>query len=115
MLYNEFIEKMLDIMSAPIPRLRNSQERLAIQIKLQNTYVFNLLNYFMMLKPEYKYNWDMMQSRTYNALQGDYLRFNNISKFSEFQDFHNYLITNNIFNVEEAEWLDDAIHEILVD
>lgn len=100
-------------MSAPIPRLRNSQERLTIQIELQNNYIFSLINYFMMLKPEYKYNWDMMQQR-YSS-HGDYAKFHNISKFSEFQEFHNYMITNNIFNFVEAEWLEDAIHEILVD
>ncbi len=100
-------------MSAPIARLRNSQERLTIQIELQNTYIFTLINYFMMLKPVYKYNWDMMQQR-YSSY-GDYAKFHNISKFSEFQEFHNYMITNNIFDFVEAEWLEDAIHEILVD
>jgi hypothetical protein len=112
---------MLDNMSAPIPRLRNSQERLAIQLELQNTYIFNLINYFIMIKLEYKYNWDNMQKKNtfqgafQGAFQGDYLSFHNISKFSQFMEFHNYMITNNIFDFEEAEWLEDAIQEILVE
>jgi hypothetical protein len=113
MLFNEFIDKMLDNMSAPIPRLRNPLERLTIQFELQNDYVFNFINYFMMLLPEYRYNWHIMQKN--DSLNGDYLSFHNISNFSEFIEFHNYMVTHNIFNFDEAEWLEDAIHEILVE
>jgi hypothetical protein len=43
------------------------------------------------------------------------MNFNNISHFYEFQEFYDYMITNNIFNYDEAEWLEDAVHEILVE
>ena len=113
MLCNDFIDKMLSLMSNPIPRLRNSLECLHIQIELQNNYVYNLINYFIMLMPEYKYNWESMQIMENRGQI--YKNFNSIEKCYKFQDFHSYLLNHNIFNQEEAVWLEDAIHEILVE
>jgi hypothetical protein len=118
MLYNEFIEKMLVLMSYPIPRLRNAQERLAIQIELQNSYLFEIVEYFMMIKNEYKYNWDIFQNNgnNINKENGEkYMDFKNISHHYEFQEFYDYMITNKVFSYDDAEWLEDAIHEILIE
>ena len=116
MLFNTFIDKMLDLMSNPIMRLRDSQERLTIQFQLQNTYLAEIVNYFMEIRKEYKYNWDCIQANHNTMEKGEnYMNFNNISHFYEFQEFYDYMITNKIFNYDEAEWLEDAVHEILVE
>jgi len=113
MLCNEFITKMLELMSNPIPRLRNPQESLCIQIELQNYYVSNLIKYFIMLMPEYKYNWDILQIM---ENRGEiYNNFTSIENIYEFQEFRSYLLAQNIFNHDEVNWLEDAIHEILVE
>jgi hypothetical protein len=113
MLFNEFIDKMLSLMSMPIPRLRNTQECLAIQLELQNNYVSNLVKYFIMLMPEYKYNWENLQHKGHST--STYVNFKSIDKYMEYNAFHTYLLANNIFNLDEVEWLEDAIHEILVE
>ena len=113
MLFNEFIDKMLLLMSNLIPRLRNPQECLAIQLELQNNYVSNLVKYFIMLMPEYKYNWKNLQHKGHSTSM--YVNFKSIDKYMEFYELHTYLLANNIFNLEEVEWLEDAIHEILVE
>lgn len=113
MLYNEFIDKMLVLMSHPINRLRNPVERMTIQFNLQNTYLYKIFEYFMQIKTEYKYNWYIFQCN--ENRNEKYLKFNNVSHYYEFQEFYDYMITNNVFNFDEAEWLEDAIHEILVE
>lgn len=104
---------MLILMSNPIARLRNTQECLYIQIELQNNYVNNLIKYLIMLMPEYKYNWDILQIM---ENRGEiYNNFTSIENIYEFQEFRSYLLTQNIFSHEEIDWLEDAIHEILVE
>lgn len=116
MLFNKFIEKMLELMSYPIPRLKDSQTRLAIQLEVQTKYLAELVDYFMKIKDEYKYNWNIYQNNHNTIEKGEnYFNFNNISHFYEFQEFYDYMITNKIFNYDEAEWLEDAVHEILVE
>jgi hypothetical protein len=113
MLCNEFITKMLELMSNPIPRLRNPQESLSIQIELQNNYVNNLIKYFIMLMPEYKYNWNILQTM---ENRGEiYNNFTSIENNYEFQEFRLYLLAQNLFNYNEIDWIEDAIHEILVE
>jgi hypothetical protein len=116
MFFNEFIDKMLCLMAYPIPRLRNQQERLSIQLEIQNNYLFNIVKYFIQIKLEYKYDWNLYQNN-YNELlkNNKYTKFKNITHFNEFQEFYNYMITKNIFNYDEAEFIEDAIHEILVE
>ena len=71
MLFNTFIDKMLDLMSNPIMRLRDSQERLTIQFQLQNTYLAEIVNYFMEIKDEYKYNWNIYQNNHNTIEKGE--------------------------------------------
>lgn len=122
MLFNEFIEIMLKSMSYPIIRLQNPQECLAIQLNLHNDYIYNLVNSIINLIPEYKYNWYKMVYVNANNINNISIinrrinlhNFRFIDKYYEFQELYDYIITNNIFTIEEADWLEDAIHEILV-
>jgi hypothetical protein len=66
-----------------------------------------------MLMPEYKYNWDILQIM---ENRGEiYNNFTSIENIYEFQEFRSYLLAQNIFNHDEVDWLEDAIHEILVE
>ena len=105
---NVFIDKLLELMSNPIQRLEDSQERLYIQLSLQNDYIYNLINHFIKILPTYKYSWNLFQSQKI-------VSFTNIDTCYEYLALRDYLLTNNIFNNDEVLWLDDAIHEILVE
>jgi len=114
-LFNEFIDKLLSLLANTIPRLRNAQECLLIQNILQNDCVCNLINNLIIIIPEYKNNWNRLQNKE-NYIDIDFANnFTPINNFYEFQTFYDYVLTHNIFNHEEADWLDDAIHEILVE
>ena len=113
MLCNAFIAIILELMSNPIPRLRDPLERLSIQIELQTDYIYRFVKYFIMIMPEYKYNWDILQIM---ENRGEiYNNFTSIENIYQFQEFRSYLLAQNIFNYEEIVWLEDAIHEILVE
>jgi len=114
MSFNDFISAMLNLLAQPIKRLRNPLESLSIQIDLQNNTIFRIIHYFIKIKPKYKYMWEtqMLEQRdNYNKSNN----FQSIDNYNEFKEFYSYMITNNIFSYEEAEWLEDAIHDILVD
>jgi uncharacterized membrane protein len=115
MLFNEFIDKMLCLMAYPIPRLRNQQEKLSIQFEIQNDYLYKIVMYFIQIQQEYKHNWVLYQNNHNQIQKTEKKKFKNINNFNEFQQFYEYMIKNKIFNYDEAEWIEDAIHEILVE
>ena len=109
MLVNEFITLLLNKLELTVPRVRDACLKLHIQIELQNDFAFNLINYFIMLQPEYKYHWELIESNIVNT------NFLEISKLGEFLDLQMYFVSNNLLEPYEAIWLEDAIHEVLVD
>jgi hypothetical protein len=110
MIINTFISQLLDKLSNISPRLEDSTIKLHIQIELQDEYAMNLLNYFVMLQPEYKYHWILLKNNNFRQQ-----KILEIAKLVEFIDLQIYLISNNLLNKDEILWLDDAIHEVLID
>ena len=100
---NAFIEKLIIKMSHPIPRLRDPMEQLHIQIEMQDFDVNLIVSFLLMKKPEYKYNWGFVKAGTH---------FDDASVKEYIQQL---LVQMKIFNTEEVEWVDDAVHEILVE
>ena len=101
------IELMLGNLAKPNPRLRCPITRLHIQIEMQYPSVQSLITYFTMIQPEYKYHWN--QYPTTNAIRGF-----NLTNFSEYTALKNYMTGQKLITHDEAEWLEDAIHETLV-
>jgi hypothetical protein len=69
---NKFIDNVLNKLSLTNPRLRCPLTRLHIQIEMQYPTVQFLINYFIMLKPEYQYHWKIYN--TDNYIRENYIR-----------------------------------------
>jgi hypothetical protein len=109
MLVNEFISNLLNTLGLAVPRIRDSMVKLHIQFELQNDLVFHLLNYFIMLQPEYKYNWNLLE----NNISND--NYKQISEMSQYLDLQMYLVSKQLLDSNEVIWLDDTIHQVLID
>ena len=107
MLVNHFIDKMLECLSQVLPRLQDTIIRLQIQTEMQNRLTFDLITYFIMLQPEYNYNWQRLNSH------GTVPSIIEITSLPQFQELQLYMISAELLTVAEAAWLDDAIHEVL--
>jgi hypothetical protein len=105
---NQFIDKLLKLLSLVNPRLRCPITKLHIQIEMQYYNVQSLINYFIMLQPEYKYNWKLY----HNVNPKVEIFLTNISAFNELKD---YMTREKLLTLDEAEWLEDALHETLID
>ncbi len=105
---NKFIDKVLYKLSLVNPRLRCPLTRLQIQIEMQYPEVLFMIQYFIMLQPEYKYCW------TQNC-KLELAHSYNLIIIPEFLHLKEYFISRNLLNSDEADWLEDAIHETLID
>lgn len=105
---NNFIDKLLIKLSLVNPRLRCPLTRLQIQLEMQYPIVQNLIQYFLMLQPEYQYHWNLYQNT--NNIRGY-----NLTNISEFEQLLNHLTCYKLLSFDEADWLEDAIHETLLD
>jgi hypothetical protein len=97
---NKFIEKFLMNLSLANPRLRCPLTRLHIQIEMQSPRVQSLIQYFLMLQQEY---------------QSNHICGYNLTNIAEFIKLKDYLIDQKLLYFDEADWLEDAIHETLFD
>jgi len=61
-----------------------------------------------MLKPEYQYNWNMYA----NSIHITGYNLSNISAFVQLKD---YLTGQKLLFFNEADWLEAAIHDTLLD
>lgn len=104
---NQFIDVLLANLSLENARLWCPIIRLQIQIDMQYPYVIELINYFLMVKPEYMYNWKNQQNKT------DLLK-NYLTNLSQFVDLKKFMIKKHLITKDEAIWLDDAIHKTLI-
>jgi hypothetical protein len=105
---NKFIDKILLKLSLTNPRLQCPITRLHIQIEMQYSTIQFIINYLIMLQPEYRYNWKINKHAEYKCM----LYLCNIPAFEELKT---YMTKEKLLSFDEADWLDDAIHEILVD
>lgn len=104
---NNFIDKVLLKLSLVNIRLRCSLTRLHIQIEMQSPYILSLIQDFIILQPEYQFIWNLNNKNYIPAYD-----LTNIPAFVQLKD---YLTGQNLLSFDEAEWLDDAIHETLLD
>ena len=124
---NKFIEKFLMNLSLANPRLRCPLTRLHIQIEMQSPSVQSLIQYFLMLQPEYQYNLrnlgSLKTSSVLNMSVLDNTLLTNTSvldntlltNIAEFVQLKDYLTGQKLLYFDEADWLEDAIHETLLD
>jgi hypothetical protein len=105
---NKFIDRVLLRLSLANPRLRCPRTRLHIQIEMQYPSVMSLIEYFLILQPEYRYLWNFCPRPNINQLY-------NLTNMSQFEKLKNYLTGQKLLTFDEADWLDDAIHETLLD
>lgn len=105
---NKFIEKVLYKLSLTNPRLRCHLTRLHIQIEMQYPSVLNIIQYFLTFQSEYRYHWNLYPN--INQILG--YNLTNILAFKQLKD---YMTAQKLISFDEAEWLEDAIHETLVD
>jgi hypothetical protein len=108
MAVNSFINNILTALSIPFPRLEEPLNQLHILTEMMNPKAFSLINYFLMLAPEYRYNWQLIIQR---EIETSYLE---IDKLPQFQILRSYMVSKGLLTEYEAEFLDDAIHEVLV-
>jgi len=123
---NDFLVKLLNLLATQIVRLQDPLIKLQIQIELNKNDVFEIIQYFIDISGKYKEFWDhlnrnikLMEITQYNnsivSINNNDINTYQIQNSREFRYLHEYLLKNKIFNSEELEWLDDAIHDILVD
>jgi hypothetical protein len=112
MLANEFIDKLLQKLSYVIPRLQDSITRLQIQFEMQDIHILEHINYFISIMLEYKYKWDLitLSKITYQEIDIPY-----IYTLPQYIELLNILREKKILLDTEAIWLDDAIHEVIID
>ncbi len=108
---NKFIEKVLEKLSEISPRLECSITRLQIQIELQYGYIQQLIAFFLMLQPEYSYNWSRIDK---NEVISPKIILD-ITQFGEFFNLYNYMLDRQLLTTDEAIWLEDAIHDTLLE
>lgn len=108
---NKFIEKVLEKLAGISPRLECSITRLQIQIELQYEDIQQLIAFFLMLQPEYSYYWLRINTREITSPKITL----NITQFGEFVGLYNYLLDKKLLTEDEAIWLDDAIHDTLLE
>ena len=104
---NKFIDRVLLRLSLVNSRLRCPLTRLHIQIEMQYPSVLSLIQYFLMLQPEYKYHWNLYPNT-------NHIRSYNLTNISAFEQLKNYLTGQKLLSFDEADWLEDAIHETLL-
>ena len=110
--YEIFLDKLLELLSWPNSRLRNLNIRNQISrnlLVLYNTYIpeiHNTIKYFITIRSSYKHLWNNGKP---------YREFIEINKMQEYMILYQYLACNNYLYLEELEWLDDAIHEVLLE
>jgi hypothetical protein len=105
---NKFIDKVLYKLSLVNPRLQCSLTRLYIQIELQYDFLQLIIQYFLTLQPKYQDYWNQHNLR--NQIQCYYLT--NIPEFIQLKE---HMTGQKILSHDEADWLEDAIHETLLD
>ena len=105
---NKFIDTILNKLSLANPRLRCPLTRLHIQIEMQYPSVQSLIQYFLMLQPEYQYHWNLYPNT--NNIRGY-----NLINIPAFIQLKNHLTGQKLLSFDEADWLEDAIHETLMD
>lgn len=105
---NKFIEIVLYKLSLTNLRLRCPLTRLHIQIEMQYPSVQNLIYYFLTFQSEYRYHWNLHPNT--NQICGY-----NLTNILAFQQLKNYMVGQKLISFDEADWLEDAIHETLVD
>jgi len=105
---NKFIDKMLLKLALVNPRLRCPLTRLHIQIEMQYPRCQSIIHYFLMLQPEYQYHWNLYPNT--NRIRGY-----NLTQMPIFEQLNNYLTGQKLLTFDEVDWLDDAIHETLLD
>jgi hypothetical protein len=108
---NKFIEKVLEKLASISPRLECSITRLQIQIELQYENVQKLIDFFIILKPEYNYQWLCINT---NQISSPKITLD-ITRLNEFLYLHKYLLDRHLLTEEEAYWLEDAIHDTLLE
>lgn len=61
-----------------------------------------------MLQPEYRYHWNLHPNT--NQICGY-----NLTNIPAFEKLKNHMTGQKLLSFDEADWLEDAIHETLVD
>lgn len=112
MLANEFIDKLLEKLAFMSFRLQDSMTRLQIQFEMQNLQVLEYINYFISIIPEYKHKWQQIATRQeyYQDIELVY-----IYTLPQFQELCNFLQARKLLLDSEILWLDDAIHEVIIE
>jgi len=67
-----------------------------------------LIEYFLMLQPEYYYSWNQHHIR-------NYICGYNLTNIPAFLELKDYMTSQKLLYFDEADWLEDAIHETLLD
>ena len=104
---NKFIDRMLLKLSLVNPRLRCPLTKLHIQIEMQYSRCQSLIQHFLILQPEYRYHWNVLTNT-------NHIRCYNLIQMPIFKELQNYLTGQQLLTFDEADWLEDTIHEILV-
>jgi hypothetical protein len=104
---NGFVDKMLAKLALVNPRLRCPLTRLHIQIEMQYPIVRSIIQYFLMLQAEYRYHWNLYP--TTNAISGY-----NLIQIQAFIQLRDHMTGQKLLTFDEADWLEDAIHETLI-
>jgi len=105
MTVNKFIDEILLQLSLVNPRLRCPITRLQIQIEMQYPYLHSLFQYFIDIKSNYKEIWN--SRTTTNKIQ-----LVDLYAFTQIKD---YMYRQKLLTLDEIEWLEDSIHEVLMD
>lgn len=107
MLCNDFIINFLNFMSYLCTRLQDDSIKLHIQIELNNHQIFTYINFFQNIKNEYQYKWHQVEL---NVSKDTY----DIVKTKEYKGFYKFITDKKLFTNDELEWVEDAIHEVLI-
>lgn len=109
-----FIKNLINILSWPNQRLQDSDIQtnlihvLTIRLTLD---IQDVIKYFIDIKSEYKKIWNNIdQNISINERKIE----KDISVMPQYMILYQYLASNNYLLIDELEWLDDALHEVLV-
>jgi len=128
---NTFITIILQNLSLISERLQDDITQLHILMEMNNEYVFEIINYFLQIQPEYNRVWDMVDKQyimisNIDSTTGHYnylLDTSNeneinitpitITNLEQFKNLYIYLENKKILNENELIWLDDSIHNAM--
>jgi hypothetical protein len=101
---SKFIEKMIELISYPEPRLRNPGIQLSILVELHTPQIQDIVNLLLSKKDYYKRTWDNM------LITGS---FDDDIILLHISNLKAKILAKGVMSLEESNWIDDAVHEIL--